>query len=114
MGKKPIPAKNKGGDCFEAAGNFIVNNRHEKDDLILVHGLVTGQGAIAGIKFAHAWIEDGDLVIDKSNGRDIKIPKMLYYALGNVKKTFRYTAEEAVEKMLDVGHYGPWDLKSEY
>ena len=107
-----IPSKNKGGDCYVAAGRYIMDNHNPK--LVLVHGIVTGQGDIAGIQFGHAWVEDGDMVIDTSNGRDIQLPKQLYYALGNIETTKRYTMEKAMEKMLKIGHYGPWDLKSEY
>ena len=87
-----------------------------KTNLILVHGEVTGQRKIAGIKFGHAWIEDGDTVIDMSQGRDIRMPKALYYALGNINpsNTFRYTPEEMNKKLLEFKHWGPWDLQTEF
>jgi hypothetical protein len=109
-----IPSKNKGGDCYEASGRQILDNQYKDKDLVLVHGIVTGQGAIEGIQFGHAWVEKGNTVIDKSNGRSIELPKAVYYALGKIKKTKRYTVAEAVKKMLDTGHFGPWDLKSEF
>ena len=112
--EKNIPKKNTNGDCYQAAANIVVD-LDEDTDLILVHGIVTGQGPIEGVEYGHAWVEDGGMVIDKSNGRDITMPKAMYYGLGNIHKrnTIRYTREEAVKKMLDSGHYGPWDLKSE-
>ena len=111
-----IPEANQGGDCFESALNHMIKEcRFNKDSTItLVHGEVTGQGPIAGIKYGHAWVEDGDLVIDKSRGRNIQMPKAIYYALGNIERTMRYTFEEMRKKILDHGTYGPWDLETEY
>lgn len=116
--KKPkIPKKNKGGNCYEVAGRYVLDQQFSenlKRDLILVHGEVTGQGAISGIKYGHAWVEQGDTVIDKSNNRDLQIPKLAYYALGNITRTVRYTPEEMRKKVLEFGHWGPWDLQTEY
>ena len=113
QGAKRIPEKNRHGDCYSAAGKYILDHPH-KPDLFLVHGIVTGQGPIAGIKYGHAWVEEGDLVIEVSNGRNLRLPKAAYYALGQIEKTIRYSATEAVKKMLDSHHFGPWDLKSRY
>ncbi len=108
-----VSAKNRNGDCYYIAGKIILDNvfNEKIDNPILVHGEVTGQGSIAGIQYSHAWIEDGDTVIDRSNNRDIKLPAVFYYALGNInkRKTCRYTEKEAREKMLEFKHYGPWD-----
>lgn len=107
------------GDCYEIAGKFIMDDVIFNDDSrkILVHAIVKGQGPLAGVEFGHAWIEDGNTVIDKSNGRNITIPKQVYYAIGNIEDTpdkmRRYDAEEARKKMMEHEHYGPWDLKSE-
>ena len=88
----------------------------KRDDIMLVHGEVTGQGPIAGIKFGHAWIEIGDEVLDVSRGRSVRMPKVLYYGLGNVEedKVFKYTPEEMRRKILEYGHWGPWDLQTKY
>ena len=116
-----------GGDCYQTAGDFVLDSkilgetRTNKIKFVgephVVHAQVTGQGAISGLKYGHAWIEDDQLVYDYSNGRELVIPKDFYYAVGKVKKTkpryFKYTFEEARKKMLDSGHYGPWDLKTE-
>jgi len=107
-----VPSENKGGDCYRAAGTYIVDNAFGKNgdkSLVLVHGEVTGQGPIEGVKYGHAWVEKGGMVIDKSNDRDIKMPKALYYALGNIKKTVRYTSEEVLDKITTTEHWGPWD-----
>jgi len=88
----------------------------KNDNLILVHGEVTGLGPIAGIKYGHAWIEDGDTVIDTAGGKDIRMSKILYYALGNIdeSKVFKYKPEEFRKKVLEYEHWGPWDLQTEF
>ena len=107
------------GTCYVDAYQYMDDNRKLK----LVHGLVTGQGEIEGIRYNHAWVEDGNTVIDaslKAQGRSIyKIPKDLYYAIGNIKEktTFRYTYKEMVKKMFDTENYGPWEsvlIKNKY
>ena len=117
------------GDCFEAAGKYIMDNGvstwlnpDKKIDkkLILVHGEVGGQGPLEGVRYGHAWVEDGNMVIDKSNGRDIKMPKDVYYALGKVIPDFppfkpnlhKYTPEEFRKQVLRHEHWGPWDLET--
>ena len=110
---RKIPQKNRNGDCFMAAGKYISDFAFQSQEkTFLVHGIVTGQGEIRGIRFLHAWVENNNMVIDKSNGKDLHIPKDLYYALGNINpgEIVKYTYSEAIEKMLNNGHYGPWDI----
>jgi hypothetical protein len=112
-GKKD-PAPEACGDCFEAAGKYMMDQKMRGADegLVLVHGEVTGQGPIEGLKYGHAWVEDGDWVIDKSNGQDLRLPKEIYYALGRVGKVHRYDYRKFARKVTDTGHWGPWDLKT--
>lgn len=105
--------KQKLGDCFVAAGRYIMEHLSE-EGLVLVHGIATGRGPIAGIQFAHAWLEKGETVIDVSNNRHIEMPKAVYYALGNISTTFKYTWEEANKKMLETKKWGPWEFETEY
>lgn len=124
-----IPQENKGGNCYEMAGKIAmgiwsVEMFADKDisypDFIgtpyVVHAEVSGQGAISGIRYGHAWVEDDMFIYDYSNGRKIIFPKELYYILGNVitkkPKYYKYTFSEAREKMLETGHYGSWELKT--
>ena len=116
------------GNCYEAAGKYMMDQclTNNRCGLILVHGEVGGQGPLAGVRYGHAWVEDGDNVIDKSNGRDIKMPKFFYYAVGQIQhevfddkgyhpakeNVHRYTWEEARDKITTHGHWGPWDLKT--
>jgi len=109
-----------GGDCFEAAGKFMMDEGivGRKKSLRLVHAEVTGQGAIQGVRFGHAWVEDGDTVIDKSNGRDVRMPKSIYYALGHVyddrgdSNMHVYTPQEFRKMVMRYSHWGPWDLET--
>jgi len=116
---EPIPPTNRGGDCYEAAGRYMMQDctfGNDECGLILVHGEVMGQGAIRGIPYGHAWVLEGTTVIDKSNGRDLHVPQMLYYAIGqidNIGNVIEYSWEEARTKILDYGHWGPWDLETE-
>ena len=105
-------AKCTGGDCYEAAANYLLSNA-DNPDLRIVHGEVAGQGPLEGVTFGHAWIEDGDTVIDNSNGRQIRMPKADYYALGQIDRInniHSYRPQEAMHRMLDTQVYGPWDL----
>ena len=96
------------GDCFTIAGRQILNNYSSKD-LVLVHGLVIGHGALHGVYHRHAWVEKDDQVIDCSTGKEIILPKEVFYALGRIEVIFRYSQEEALKKMLDYGFFGPWE-----
>jgi hypothetical protein len=83
--------------------------------LVLVHGEVAGQGPLEGITYGHAWVLDGGTVIDRSNGRNLRIPKVVYYALGGIDhigNLHEYTWDEARALILKFEHWGPWDLKT--
>ncbi|MCK5537606.1 MAG: hypothetical protein KAI79_12320 [Bacteroidales bacterium] len=107
------------GTCFIDSQRYM----DEHKNLKLVHGLVTGQGDIEGIRYNHSWVEDGDTVIDpaaKERGkRTYKFPKELYYAIGDIKEntTFRYTYKEMIKNMIKTENYGPWEpvlIKNKY
>lgn len=100
------------GDCFQAAAIYILD---EDDDagLVLVHGEVSGQGRLAGVQYGHAWVEDDrGFVIDRSNGRFLRLERAIYYMIGRIDEgtTKRYTRREMCEKLVETKHYGPWDL----
>jgi hypothetical protein len=97
------------GDCYEAAAKLLYAHR-SCPGIVLVHGTVTGQGPIAGIRYGHAWIEIGDVVLDPSNGRFVCARKSAYYAVGEIREPVaRYAFEAAARQMLETRHYGPWD-----
>ena len=97
------------GDCYEAAAKLLHAHR-DCPGIALAHGTVTGQGPVAGIRYGHAWIEIGDVVLDPSNGRFVVARKSAYYAAGQITEPVaRYTFAEAAREMIETGHYGPWD-----
>ena len=106
----------KKGDCYEAAGKYVVDQFVlGNDKLVLVHGTVIGTGGdVKGVGYGHAWVEDGETIFDKSNGRNLELPKVLYYHVGQITETQRYSFKEAQKAILDTGHWGPWGEESDY
>ena len=106
------------GDCYEANGRYFVDKAvfpGRDKNMRLVHGEVSGQGPLEGVNYGHAWVEDGNTVIDVSNGGNLRIPKDVYYALGNIKNNGNmhvYKPEEVRQKMVQHKHWGPWDLRT--
>lgn len=112
------------GDCMSAAVNYMMRVyttyfgkpiKSKTGKPILVQALVYGQGTVKGLRFPHAWVEDGDTVIDQSNGRDIRMDKGVYYAIGGIKPKEKgaykqYDFVQMKKKLMSTGHYGPWDL----
>lgn len=112
------------GDCYEAAAKFIVYDVDvdEVDKYFVCHGIVVGTGGkVLGLRYGHAWVEMqpesgfGTLVIDKSNGNDVVVPKEMYYRVGQIdpQNVIRYTVREARRLLVSSGHYGPWDKRVE-
>ena len=112
---------------------------HERDEVRVVHGTPVGTGPVNGGKrYWHAWVEvtrrslipedvrrahpelltllseAGELetvvVIDRSNGRDLVLPRAAYYAIGGLsdERVWRFTVLEARREQRDRGHFGPW------
>ena len=105
-----IPDENQNGTCYQDAMDYMMtHSKRGKDDILLCHGLVTGQGAIKGIVYNHAWIEKGNKVIDETV--NLTIDKRVYYAIGNIKEknVFRYTFDEMAKKVTKFKTYGPWE-----
>lgn len=99
------------GDCYEVHAKLIaqdlIDNRGEKfKGSKLCHGEVWHD--FLGWH-GHCWIEiDDSIVMDVSNGHDVRLPREKYYALGKVKEVVRYTPKEAMIKLLEEGTYGSW------
>jgi len=51
---------------------------------------------------------DGE-AIDKSQGQNLKAPLQLYTMLLGEHKRKTYTREQARVKVLETGHWGPWE-----
>ena len=126
------------GDCFESAVRVMndVLSSEDKKTAKICHGVPMGQGKIEGIRFDHAWVEvtrktdfgDADpsdpqvkfmmerfptqvIVYDYSNGRELQMPRELYYAIGQIDSddVKRFSAQEAYNQMSKKGFYGPWE-----
>jgi hypothetical protein len=111
-GDEGIPEEAKGGDCFRQAWRNFYSNLGSNPPPLLVHGIVTGQGAIEGLQFCHAWIEIGDVVIDTTiplfaGG----VPRQMYYSMARLdeKNLFKYNREQVAENAVKYKTYGPWE-----
>lgn len=128
-----IPEKNKGGDCFTKAFEYIFQHGvlRDNNNLQLVHAIIQPlMGPLSGVEFGHAWVEDGENVIDTSRNNEV-MNKETYYMLGgllnfptaedfrnrNTKMTIkeekitRYSIKDAKAFAVKHGYYGPWDKK---
>ena len=124
-----VPEVNKRGNCFGDAFDYIFREGviGGKKDLILVHAIICPiMGPLAGVNFGHAWIEDGNNVIDTSRNNEV-MDKQSYYLLGGLinfptrnfnKETqfstkeeniHRYSVQEAKKMVLEHEMYGPWE-----
>jgi len=124
-----LPEEQATGDCFVVAANTVASYGTSgighcqgsrllsttlshldipPEELVLVHALVTR--STDGRCHGHAWVEwlGKELVFDYSNGTQHVVPRSLYYKIGEIGKTYRYTQREARRLMVDTGHYGPW------
>lgn len=104
------------GDCYEAAGKYMLEACLQGcANLRLVHAEVMGQGPLEGVTYGHAFVVDGVMVIDRSNGRNIRMPKDLYYFIGRIYELdniHEYTYQQMGQRMLKTRIWGPWDLKT--
>ena len=119
------------GNCYEVHGRFMMDNFREAGEYILVHAEVMGQGQLAGAPYGHCFLihKTTDMVHDLSNGRDLKMPRVIYYHLGKIDqsrywddelgrvertpKIFEYTQREVMKWMSETGTFGPWELETE-
>lgn len=119
----PTPELRATGDCYTAA--FQALTELAPEDAFLQLGipndaqprLVHGRPRLRSDyldsypRYGHAWIEVCDVVIDRSNGGSVVMPRRLYYALGDIEESscHRYTIIEATKALMDYKHLGPWD-----
>lgn len=106
-----VPIENTGGDCFVVAVENMMDDG-PGGDMLLAHGIVSGQGALSGIRFVHAWNEfPSGYVLDESNGNSILMPVSQYYEMGDIdqEEVYLYDFEEMGRKILEFGTYGPWE-----
>lgn len=102
----------KTGDCFPAAYRFLMGRSDPPMNLRLVHGVCRLRRPPFKL-FCHAWVEDIEqqICFDYSNGNAVEIPKVLYYAIGDVQCAMSafYDLNQAQIAALRSQHYGPWD-----
>lgn len=99
------------GNCFEESAEYVLHALVL--DLVLVHGEVVGHGKLEGIRYAHAWVEDGNNVIDVA--KDVRMPRDVYYRLGGIElcnNMHRYSADDILRHTVETGHWGPWELET--
>jgi len=80
----------------------------------IVHGIcLAPEGPHAGEPFAHAWVEDGDLLYQSgllADGRKVwfGVDRAVWYAALRVQAATHYTFEQARALNWQHEHYGPW------
>tara|TARA_B100001250_G_C19796940_1_gene789172 strand:+ start:671 stop:1045 length:375 start_codon:yes stop_codon:yes gene_type:complete len=116
------------GDCYEVHGKFL-SKQGPNSDFVLVHAECIGQGQIEGLPFGHAFLlnKATDEVHDLSNGRNIVLPRAVYFAVGKIEwpyyisdgnmiersiKVYEYSWEQMMENTLRTRLWGPWDLET--
>ena len=111
---KTLELYEKLGDCYQAGGRLIMNFFGDKNHR-LVHGMVSGQGSLEGMRYGHCWVESKDTVLDHSNGKKLEIPTKVYYALGRVDpaECKYYSPKEAARFMSEEEHWGPWEMSGD-
>jgi hypothetical protein len=98
------------GSCYHLAGQFVF--RHAKEPGIeLVHGVVT-RNCTTPPAMGHGWVEiplEGGVVVYDATARRF-YPRDNYYEHFGVRKTMRYTPQQAGDAGLAAGgNWGPWD-----
>lgn len=105
-------AKNQ-GDCFISAGRYISTNGIKNPNLVLVHAKIRPRmGPMKNVVYWHAWVEDGNKVIDLSEGKTgnaAEFDKNFYYAVADPQQIFKYTFKDVLKKTLSEQNWGPWD-----
>lgn len=96
----------RNGNCFEESVNKIISMRDKR--AVLVHGLPMGRGgeaAKAG-RYPHSWVELDDEVWEPA--LDDWISSFVFYALGDIKYTIRYSMTRVRDLMDEHNTFGPW------
>jgi len=103
MAKK---TKYTGGNCYSDAFDYAQMH----PEWTLVHGIaIVSSGPYAGCEFGHAWCEKEEAVYDAATGKEV--PKVLYYAFGNINYSVEYSWNEARKMAVKTKVFGPWDKK---
>jgi len=120
-----------GGDCYEANGMTFRDIK--SPTARLVHADITPRlGKMAGRTYGHAWIEDGDKLVDHTTGSSIMdliggfddMPaefarnvssKSIFYGIADPKNIKKYDTKAFSDMIRKHKHWGPWsDRTDEY
>lgn len=105
------------GTCFDDAldlmEHFILEDCSKIETLILVHAIcLQPDGPEEGTPFAHAWLEEGDVMWQAGilGGDKIQYScsKAEMVAALRVQDLTRYTAHQVRDENQRSGTYGPW------
>ena len=91
------------GLCYKLSGRYV--SQHQ--DAILVHGRLTNPFAVGHPELDHAWVEEGDEILDPV--MDKRWPKEVYESLFKTKVYKKYTFREVIQIINKNEHWGPWD-----
>lgn len=113
------------GDCYEANGKAFMD--HKSPTARLIHADITPRiGAMAGSTYGHAWIQDGDKLVDHTTvGTDVmdlikgfddmpeefagKVSsKSIFYGLAEPKNIKSYDMKQMAKMITKHKHWGPW------
>lgn len=101
------------GDCFVVAGKYVSGEGIKNPNLTLVHARIRPRmGKMKNIVYWHAWVEDGDKILDFSNGKtgeQAEYEKPFYYLLADPQEIRKYSFSETLKMTTEHGNWGPWD-----
>lgn len=97
--------KKRPGDCYRAAGRYVLENTLFDDAFTptLVHGTVSGRGGTMD----HAWVVINDAIVFDGAQQQF-YDKDDYYAAFSAKEAKRYSPTDMKKAMLKAKHWGPW------
>ena len=113
------------GDCYEANGMAFRDN--SSPTARLIHADITPRiGGMKGITYGHAWIQDGDKLVDHTTiGTDVMdlikgfddVPeefagkvssKSIFYGIADPKNIKSYDLKQMATMITKHEHWGPW------
>ena len=98
------------GECYTNAFLFVTR-QPDPTGWKVVHGVCTGQGSIAGVRFGHAWVEishNGRVWVYDPTAR-VCLPGEVYRKVGEVTDTVEYSTDEILRLVAEHDHAGPFD-----
>lgn len=94
-------SKGKEGDCYKNVQDYLLEN--DLPNAFIIHGQVINKD---GQLINHAWIENGDEIIDPTTG--ISTSKEKYDEKLSPKEEYRYDFSEALKMRFKTNNYGAW------